>query len=111
MRSVRSKVTEKWRPIWTRSWWVMTSSTGGSSFRVGFTRSVATPAPDLTATRSEPGFGARRLEQLDGVARRVLDEDLPPAPALHDLVAEPRPRGAQHPHHLIEVLDFEREAV
>ena len=61
--------------------------------------------------RSEPRLVARRLEELDGVARRVLDEDLPAADAGDDLVAEARARGAQTLDRRLEVVDLEREPV
>ena len=49
----------------------------------------------LGSAAVQPGFLPHRLEQLDRVARRVLDHHLPGAHPGDDLVAEPDPGGAQ----------------
>ena len=57
----------------------------------------------------EARFLDRRLEQLDRVARRVLDEDLLAADAGDDLVAKPRPAIPQLRDQRLEVADIEAE--
>src|SRR6478672_6827712 len=61
--------------------------------------------------RSEPGFRAGRLEQLDWIAGRVLDEDLHATHAGDDLVAKSGAVLAQSCHRGLEVLDLELEAI
>ena len=60
---------------------------------------------------TEPGFVDRRLEQLDRVAARVLDQDLLAADALDDVVAKARPVLAQVGDDRLEVGDLELKAV
>ena len=45
------------------------------------------PAPLILV--SKPSLGSCRLEEFDGIARRVLDKNLLPADARHDVIAEP----------------------
>ena len=52
-----------------------------------------------------------RLEQLDRVARGVVDEHLTPAVALDDLAAQRRARLAEPRDHCIEVVELELDAV
>ena len=59
----------------------------------------------------ELGLGQDRLEQLDGVAGRVVDQDLLAADAGHDVVAEVRARAAERVDERGEIVDLEREAV
>src|SRR6476646_9286683 len=54
---------------------------------------------------------AGRLEQLDQVAGRVLDEDLPAAGTTHHVVAEGDPFGLQPADLLVEVVVDEVDAV
>src|SRR5581483_9108638 len=71
----------------------------------GLLPGAAFPAP------TEPGFGDDRFEQLDGVARRVLDEELLAADAGHDVFAEVGPAGPEPLDEAFEVDDLEAESV
>src|SRR3712207_5003251 len=51
------------------------------------------------------------LEKFDGVAGRVLEQDLLAAPAAYALVAKVRPRLAHALDFPAEILDFELDAV
>src|SRR5207249_4235117 len=64
-----------------------------------------------TATGLEPRFVARRLEQFDRIARRVVDQDLLAADAGDDLVAEFSARVAQGRDQPLEIGYFDREAI
>src|SRR5690242_17358307 len=55
----------------------------------------------------EPGLVPGGLEQLDRVAGRVLDQDLPAAHPGDDVVAEPGALSAQRGHQAIKIADFE----
>src|SRR6185295_2599204 len=55
----------------------------------------------------EAGLRALGLEELDRVARRVLEQDLVAADADDDLVAEARAGGAQLVDHPLEVVDLQ----
>src|SRR5215212_5120465 len=51
------------------------------------------------------------LEKFDGVAGRVLEQDLLAAPALDDLIAEASPRVAYGLNLVGEVVDLQLDAV
>src|SRR3954454_946097 len=68
-------------------------------------------SPGITDADSKTCVVARRLEELDRVARGVLDQDLLAADACDDLVPEGRARLAQFLHRRLEILDLELEAV
>src|ERR1700735_515244 len=59
----------------------------------------------------QPGLGPDRLEELDGVARRVVNDDLLAADAGDDLVAEPDAASSQFLDRGSEVSDLDAEAV
>src|SRR4029079_9891929 len=59
----------------------------------------------------ERGSAAGRLEQLDDVAGRVLQEDLLSAGPLHDVVAERRARATQSSNFRVDVVYDEVDAV
>jgi hypothetical protein len=84
-------------------------------------RSWATPACRFPELQS-PGFqrrsagaagtsGRRRLEQLDGIASRVIQQDLPATKPAHDVVAEPRSRLAQAVDLAVEIIDLQLDPV
>ena len=56
-------------------------------------------------------LAAGRLEELDRVAGRVLDQDLPAADAVDDVVAEPRAGLAERVDGRVEVVHLQLEAV
>ena len=60
------------------------------------------------ATRAS---GAWRLKQLDGVASRIIQQDLLATKPAHDVVAELRPRLAQGLDLPVEVIDLQLDAV
>src|SRR5262245_6569400 len=59
----------------------------------------------------EARLRASRLEQLDGVARRILDDDLLAAHARDYVVAEARAPRLEPLHRRLEVVHLDREAV
>jgi SAM-dependent methyltransferase len=65
----------------------------------------------VSAALPESGLGKDRLEQLHGIARRVLGDDLPAARSAHDVVAESHATVMELPDERIEVGDLDREAV
>src|SRR5229473_4011598 len=77
------------------------------------TRSTIEHSPSFASTRAgfEPRLVNDRLEQLDGVARRVVDQDLLATDTGDDLVAELRAGCAQGRHERLEIGHFDREAV
>ena len=56
-------------------------------------------------------LGQDRLEELDGIARGVVDQDLAPTDAGDDVVAEVSACRPQHVDQRLEPIDFDREAV
>ena len=54
---------------------------------------------------------ALRLEDLDGVARRILDEDLTATGPLHDPTTEARPVGSQTLDGRLEIRNDDLEAI
>jgi hypothetical protein len=54
---------------------------------------------------------ARRLEELDGVAGRIVEEDLLAAEAGYDVVAESRTRLAERLNRVFEIVDLEQKAI
>src|SRR3954447_14542306 len=74
--------------------------------------SSRSPADDASSgTRRSSSSPGRELEELDEIARRVLDERLVAAHAGHDLAAEARASRTQPPHLRLEVLHGQRDAV
>lgn len=59
----------------------------------------------------ETGLRQNRLKQLNGVSRRILDEDLSPADAGHDIVAEAGTRLSQSRDPHGEIIDLGRRPV
>ena len=61
--------------------------------------------------RCEVGLGQGRLEQLDRVAGRIFDQDLPAPDTGDDVVAEVNTMSAQLRHDGVQVRDLELESV
>ena len=61
--------------------------------------------------RTPSDLAVGRLEQLDGIAGRVLDHDLFTARAGHDVVAEPDARVTEPRHLRLDVVDREHESI
>jgi hypothetical protein len=59
----------------------------------------------------ESGFRDAGLEQLDGIAGRILQQDLLAANPLNDVVAEMNPSVSEHLYPVGEVGDFNDESV
>src|SRR6266567_3097361 len=74
-------------------------------------RQIDSSARFLSGRRVEPGFPRGRLEELDRVAGRVLDQDLLPADAGDDVVTEPDAVVAQPGHGGSQVADLDHEPV
>src|SRR5438874_7839973 len=78
---------------------------------------MAVGTPQTTPTRfpsragGEAGLRPGRLEELDRVPGRVLDQDLPAGDAGHDLVAEAGTSLAQPLDSPVEVGDLDGEPV
>jgi hypothetical protein len=65
-------------------------------------------SPAVTMAVGAPPAGS---EELDGVAGRILGEDLLAADARHDVVAQAHSRLAQRSDRGFHVFDLDREAV
>src|SRR5262245_37737550 len=97
-------------------------STTRNSYRPPPSEARARAAASVTSARgtggtnparpSRPASSAARLEELDRVARRILQEDLRAARAGHDVVPKPYLSGAPESSHLgRDVLDDEVDPV
>src|SRR5207237_1221308 len=78
-------------------------SPSGTARRAG--RSCASPAG------AETGLRSNRLEELDRIPGRVVDQDLSAADSRHDVIAEADAGSAQPFNGFGEIRDFDREPV
>lgn len=65
----------------------------------------------LSFPRVEPSVSDSRLEQLDRVSGWVLDQDLLPTDACHDLVAKVRSGGTQGRNRRLKIIDLYGESI
>jgi hypothetical protein len=63
------------------------------------------------AGRSESGFGRCRLEQLNRISGWILEQDLFPTRAYHNVVPESRARFAEPCDHGLQIIDLDSKPI
>ena len=66
---------------------------------------------DDSGTRTQAGLRRRRLEEFNGISRRIFEENLLATDTSDDIVAEVSSRLAQPLNSSGEVVDFNRKSI